>query len=129
MPGADDSVFVEDDIAAQPIVLEALVAARAVPGALDGVLRYAVFGPAPNPGHAVPSGIQEAHPRPRREDEHQVGWYRLVVFVSIDDLEGLGEGQEMCTWIGRGDPAHALQVFAAEDIQLGLMVGARLVGN
>ena len=69
-----------------------------------------------HPGHEVAVGIQEPHPRPRREDDDEVDWDRLVVFVSVDDLEGLGEGQKMYARIGTGNPAHAAQIFAAEDV-------------
>src|SRR5665213_2820548 len=116
MQGADGSVLVEDDIAAQPIVLEAQAAAFTVPRTLDGILRYAGFGAVLHPGHAVAMGVQEGHPRPGREDDHQVCCYRLVIFISVDDLEGLGEGQEMRTWIRSRDPAHSAEVVAVEDV-------------
>ena len=116
MQGAYDSVLVEDDVAAQPVELVAHATALTVAGTLDSILGRAGFGIVLHPGHAVAVRIQEAHPWPARIDEHQVGWYRLVVFVAVDDIEGLGEGQEMCTWIGFGDPAHAVQVFAAKDV-------------
>lgn len=40
----------------------------------------------------------------------------LVVFVAIDDIEGLGERQKMRLWIRTGDPAHAVQVVGAENV-------------
>src|ERR1017187_7807840 len=115
MQGADDSVLVEDDIAAQPVELVAHAAALTVPGTLDGILGHASFGAVLHPGHAVAVGIQEAHPRPRREYEHQVGWYSLAIFKFVDDSEGLGERQEMRAWISHGDPAHAGEVAAVEN--------------
>src|ERR1035438_9657251 len=116
MHGADDSVLVEDNIAAQLVELIAHAAALTVPGTLDSILGHADFGAVLHPGHAVVEGIQERHSRPAREDDHQVGWYRLVVFISVDKIESLGECQEMCTWIRSGDPAHAVQVVGAQDV-------------
>ena len=39
-----------------------------------------------------------------------------VVRVSVDDVEGLGECKEICAWIRSGDPAHAAEVFAVENV-------------
>ena len=116
MQCADGSVLVEDDIAAQPIVLEAQATAFTVPRTLDSIRGHAGFGTVLHPGHAVAVRIQERHSRPGREDDHQVGCNRLVVFISVDDLEGLGEGQEMRTWIRSGDLAHSAEVVAVEDV-------------
>ena len=68
MQGIDGSVFVEDDIAAQPIVLEAQATAFTVPRTLDRILGYAGFRTVLHPGHAVAVRIQERHipARPRR---------------------------------------------------------------
>ena len=115
MQGAYGSVFVEDDIAAQPVELVAHATALTVSGTLDGIPGYAGFRPILHPGNSVTTvGIREHHPWPGREYEHQVDWNRLTVFEAVDDLEGLGESQEMCTWIRSGDPAHAAEVVAVE---------------
>ncbi len=114
--GAAHSMLVKDDIVAESLELVAHAAALAVPRAFDGIRGHAGFGSVLHPSHAVAVGIREAHPRPARENEHQVGWYRLVVFVSVHDLEGLGEGQEMRTWIRSSDPAHATEVGGAQDV-------------
>ena len=99
-------VFVEDDIVAEPLELVTHAAALTVPGTLNGIPGYAGFCAVLHPSHAVTVGIQEAHPRPGREDDHQIDRYRLVVLVSVHDVEGFGEGQEMRISIRSGDPAH-----------------------
>lgn len=111
-----DLVLVEDDIVAQALELIAHAACLTIPGTLNRIRGHAGFCAVLHPGHAVAMGIREAHPRPSREDDDQVVWHHLTVFVSIDDFEGLGEGQEMRVWIRRSDPAHAAQVFAAQNV-------------
>src|ERR1019366_5102569 len=109
-------MLVKDDIVAESLELVAHAAALAVPRTRDGIRGHAGFGTVLHPGHAVALRIQERHSRPRREEDHQVVRYCLAVLVSVDDLEGLGEGQEMRIWMISGDPAHAVQVVAIQDV-------------
>jgi len=109
-------VLVEDDIAAEPLELVALATALAVPRTLDGIPGHAGFRSVLHPRHPVTMRIQEPHPRPGRKDDDQVARDHLVVFVSVDNLERFAERQEMRSRIRRGDPAHAAEVFAVEDV-------------
>src|ERR1700722_2263436 len=101
---------------AQPVVLEADATALTVPRTLDSIRGHAGFGTVLHPGHAVAVRIQERHSRPGREDDHQVGCNRLVVFISVNDLEGLSECEKICAWIRSGDLAHRAEVVAVEDV-------------
>jgi hypothetical protein len=66
------SVLVEHHILAQLRQLETHSAGLTVTGTLNRILGHSVLCPVLHPGDAVPLRVVDLHPRPRRENDHQV---------------------------------------------------------